>query len=85
MTLQELREMTDDTITPATAAKVLGCTGFLLGKMCKEEPQRVPFPFICIGRKTIIMREGFISWAEGRQAPFKVEPGGGVSIPGGTL
>lgn len=66
MTLQELRELTDDTITPAQAADVLGCTGFLLGRMCQEEPKKVPFPFLCIGRKTIIPREGFIRWAEGR-------------------
>ena len=66
MTLQDLREMTNDTITPAQAAEVLGCTAFLLGRMCQEEPQRIQFPFICIGRRTIIPREGFINWAEGR-------------------
>jgi len=67
MTLQDLRNLPDDTITPAMAADVLGCTAFLLGRMCQEEPQRIPFPFICIGRKTIIPREGFIRWAEGRK------------------
>ena len=92
MTLQELREMTDDTITPAQAADVLGCTGFLLGRMCQEEPQKVPFPFICIGNKTIIPRLGFIRWMENRQADnyyvtaersaaFKVEPGDRFLIP----
>lgn len=64
-TLNDLRDMTDDTITPAIAGDVLGCTGFLLGRMCHEEPEKVPFPFVCIGNKTIIPRTGFIRWADG--------------------
>ena len=66
-TLADVRDMTEDTITPAIAADVLGCTGHLLGRKCHEEPQDVQFPFICIGNKTIIPREGFIRWAEGRR------------------
>lgn len=66
-TLADIRAMTTDTITPAIAADVLGCTGFLLGRMCHEEPAKVQFPFICIGNKTIIPREGFIRWAEGKK------------------
>lgn len=65
-TLADLRDMTEDTITPAIAADVLGCTGYLLGRMCHDEPGKVPFPFLCIGNKTIIPREGFIRWAEGQ-------------------
>lgn len=79
--LADVRAMTDDTITPKIAGDVLGCTGFLLGKMCKNEPDKVPFPFIFIGNKTIIPRVGFIRWMENRQADqyylhgsYKVEP-----------
>lgn len=90
--LADVRAMAEDTITPKIAADVLGCTGFLLGKMCREEPQKVPFPFICIGNKTIIPRLGFIRWMENRQADnyyvtaersaaFKVEPGDRFLIP----
>ena len=67
--LQDLRDMTDDTITPAIAGDVLGCTGFLLGRLCHENPEKVPFPFLCIGNKTIIPRLGFINWAEGQRDP----------------
>ena len=65
--LQDLREMTEDTITPAIAGDVLGCTGFLLGRMCHEEPEKIQFNFQCIGNKTIIPRLGFINWMEGRR------------------
>lgn len=65
--LQDLRDMTDDVITPAMAGDVLGCTGFLLGRMCHEEPEKVRFPFQCVGNKTIIPRVGFINWMEGRR------------------
>ena len=65
--LQDLRDMEDDVITPAIAGDVLGCTGFLLGRMCHEEPEKVQFNFQCIGNKTIIPRIGFINWMEGRK------------------
>lgn len=65
-TLKDLEDMQDDTITPAIAGDVLGCTGFLLGRMCHEEPEKVEFPFICIGNKTIIPRIGFINWIKGK-------------------
>lgn len=68
-TLNDLRDMEEDTITPAIAGDVLGCTGFLIGRMCHEEPDKVQFPFLCIGNKTIIPREGFIRWAEGQKNP----------------
>ena len=63
-TLADVRAMNGDTITPQIAGDVLGCTGFLIGKMCQNEPEKVPFPFICIGRKTIIPRAGFIRWMD---------------------
>ena len=80
--LQDLRDMEDDVITPTIAGDVLGCTGFLLGRMCHEEPANVQFPFICIGNKTIIPREGFIRWAEGRmEKPVIVQTGDRILVP----
>lgn len=80
--LQDLRDMEDDVITPAIAGDVLGCTGFLLGRMCHEEPASVQFPFICIGNKTIIPREGFIRWAEGRmEKPVIIQAGDRILMP----
>ena len=67
--LEDVRAMTEDVITPAIAGAVLGCTGFLLGQMCHKEPEKVQFPFICIGNKTIIPRLGFIRWMEHNKAP----------------
>lgn len=86
--LQDLRDMEDDVITPAIAGDVLGCTGFLLGRMCHDEPEKVQFPFICIGNKTIIPRDGFIRWFEGRmERPVVLKPGDRILVPerGGLL
>ena len=81
--LQDLRDMTEDTITPAIAGDVLGCTGHLLGRMCHDNPEKVQFPFVCIGNRTIIMREGFIRWAEGKSGePLVVRPGDMILVPG---
>lgn len=64
--LQDLRDMTEDTITPSIAADVLGCTGHYLGQMCHMEPEKIGFHFICMGNRTIIPRLAFISWMEGQ-------------------
>ena len=64
-TLADLREMEEDTITPAIAAEVIGCSGFTLGRMAHEEPEKLPCPCLCIGRNTYIPRTGFINWMDG--------------------
>ena len=64
--LEDLRQMTEDTITTAIAGEVLGCTGHLLGRMCHDEPEKIGFPFQCVWNKTIIPRLGFINWMEGK-------------------
>lgn len=65
-TLQDVMEMQEDTITPAIAGDVLGCTGHLLGRMCHEEPEKIQFNFQCIGVRTIIPRMAFVNWMQGR-------------------
>jgi hypothetical protein len=77
-TLQDLREMKDDTITVSIAGDVLGCTGHLLGWMCHNEPEKVQFPFICIRSKTIIPRLGFVAWMEGKTKTADVAASAGV-------
>lgn len=65
LTLEEIRRMDKDWLTPEEASGPLGCTGHLLGWMCHNEPEKVQFPFICINSKTIIPRTGYLNWFDG--------------------
>ena len=64
-TLEDVRAMAEDMLTPAIVAEVIGCNGFTLGRMAHDEPEKLPFPSICIGRNTYFPRSGFINWADG--------------------
>lgn len=57
--------MEEDMLTPGIVAEVIGCSGFTLGTMAHEEPEKLPFPCICIGRNTYFPRSGFLNWADG--------------------
>ena len=65
MSLEDVRNMDEDMLTPTIVAAVIGCSGFTLGTMAHEEPEKLPFPCICIGRNTYFPRSGFINWADG--------------------
>ena len=64
-TLEDVRRMEEDMLTPAIVAEVIGCSGFTLGQIAHEEPEKLPFPSLCIGRNTYFPRSGFINWADG--------------------
>ena len=64
-TLEDIRQMKEDMLTPGIVAEVIGCSGFTLGTMAHEEPEKLPFPCICIGRNTYFPRMGFINWMDG--------------------
>ena len=63
--LEDLRHMEEDMLTPAIVAEVIGCSGFTLGTIAHENPEKLPFPSVCIGRNTYFPRSGFINWMDG--------------------
>ena len=65
-TLADVRQMDADVLTPAIVGEVLGCSGHTLGVIAHEEPEKLPFPSLCIGRNTYFPREGFVNWMEGK-------------------
>ena len=66
LTLEDVRGMAEDMLTPAIVADVIGCSGFTLGRMAHEEPEKIPFPSFCVGRNTYFPRSGFINWMDGK-------------------
>ncbi len=65
MTLQEVKNMTTDFITPAIAGKVLQCEPQLIRVQARSNPELLGFPVIVVGRSTKIPRKAFVRFMEG--------------------
>lgn len=62
--LERMRASTAPTITPAEAAKVMGCHPHTIRVMARENPENLGFPVSVIGSRTIIPRLPFIRYIE---------------------
>ena len=76
MTLQDIKQMDKDVITPAEAAQVVGCDPQQLRLTAREKPQNLGFPVIIVKSRIKIPRVAFIRYMEGN---LDQEPGGCVS------
>lgn len=65
MTLQEIKALDRDVITPVQAAGVLGCDPHFIRLAARECPERLGFPVCVIGSRTKIPRVPFIRFVEG--------------------
>lgn len=64
MTLEQLKEMDRETITPATAAGLLGCDPHSIRVAAHTEPESLGFPVVVMGTRTRIPRRAFIRFME---------------------
>ena len=69
MTVDDLRRMTDDYITPATAADVMRMDVSRVIGYAREG--RLPFPVIVSGNRVKISRKGFLAWHDGGKQETK--------------
>lgn len=67
LTLDDLRKMDRDTITPSIAGQVLGCDPYNINVAIRDAPESIGFPWFKSGSHVKIPREGFIRWMEGRE------------------
>jgi len=65
LSLQEVKAMSCDTITPAVAAKVLRCDPNYIRVAARQAPELLGFPISRIGNRVKIPREAFIRFMEG--------------------
>ena len=63
LTLDDLRKMEKETITPAVAAQVMGCSQNWIRVYAKQGSLK--FPFFFSGNRLKISRIGFIRFMEG--------------------
>lgn len=65
MTLQEIKALDRDVITPVQAAGVLGCDPHFIRLAARQCPECLGFPVVVIRSRTKIPRIPFIRFVEG--------------------
>lgn len=63
-TLDTIRQMSRETLTPAIVAEVLGCDPQTIRLRARMAPERLGFPTIVMGSRVLIPREAFIHFME---------------------
>lgn len=69
MTLQELKKLDRNIITPAMAAQIIGCDPHYIRLQARNRPELLGFPVIVLGTRTKIPRVPFIRFIEGNLCP----------------
>ena len=67
MTLNEIRSMRKETLSPAIVAGVLGCNPQTIRLTARMAPERLGFPTIVMGSRVLIPRQAFLQFMEGEQ------------------
>lgn len=65
MTLEEIKAMDREMLTPAIVAKVIGCDPYGITLQARQCPEALGFPVVVIGNRTKIPRRAFIKFMEG--------------------
>ena len=65
MTLNDIKAMDKEFISPAVVAQVIGCNPQSIRIQARENPAALGFPVSVQGTRTRIPRLAFISWVEG--------------------
>lgn len=67
ITLEALRAMNQETISPAIAARVLGCDPQWIRITARTDRAALGFPVVVLGHRVKIPRVAFIKFMEGAQ------------------
>ena len=62
MTIEDLKKLDKEVLTPGDVAPVLGCDPNVIRRQAKEDIYALGFPCSKIGTRIKIPRQGFISW-----------------------
>ena len=66
MTIEEIKNMHKDILTPGDIAPILGCDPNVIRHQAKEDIKQLGFPASKIGSRIKIPRQAFINWFEGK-------------------
>ena len=65
MTIQDLKELEKDILTPGDIAPILGCDPNVIRYQAEKDIKALGFPATKIGTRVKIPRLAFIKWFEG--------------------
>ena len=66
MTIEDIKKMNKEVLTPGDVAQVLGCDPNVLRYQAKQDIKQLGFPASKIGSRIKIPRQAFIAWWEGK-------------------
>ena len=62
MTLEEIKRLDRETLTPAMVASVLNCDPNLIRVAARQNPALLGFPVVVVGHRTKIPRMAFLNF-----------------------
>ncbi len=62
MTIEDIKSMEKDILTPGDIAQILGCDPNLIRRQAKEDIKQLGFPASKVGTRVKIPRQAFINW-----------------------
>lgn len=65
MTIEYIKAMDREMLTPAIVGKVIGCDPYRITLQAREQPELLGFPVHVHGNRTLIPRRAFIKFMEG--------------------
>ena len=66
MTIQDLKELDKEVLTPGDIAPILGCDPNVIRFQAKQDIKQLGFPASKVGTRIKIPRLAFIKWFEGK-------------------
>lgn len=66
MTLDDIKAMKKECLSPAIVAQVMGCDPHYIRLQARQNPAALGFPVNVQGTRTRIPRRAFIRWMEGK-------------------
>lgn len=67
MSVEEMKGLSKDYLTPKDIAGCLGCTAYAVNQQAAADASKLGFPVVIIGKRVKIPREAFIRFMEGRR------------------
>jgi hypothetical protein len=67
MTLDDLKRIDREFLTPAQVAEILNCSAHGVRIWARQRPEQLGFPVCVIGHRTKIPRRAFVAWMEGKK------------------
>ena len=66
MSLDDLKRLDREFLTPAQVAEILNCSAHGVRIWARQRPEQLGFPVCVIGRRVRIPRLGFLNWINGK-------------------